>query len=108
MRKVVFIFPGPPNKNGLCVFGCEPCHGTLEPAESKEILISFSPDHCSDLFCDELEVNVNGIVGFIIIKIVYYNLSRICSYNIILLYHGIFVETIKINTLFLMRYIYVV
>ena len=38
-------------------------HGTMEPGESKEIVISFSPDHLSQLFRDELIFDVNGVVS---------------------------------------------
>ncbi|XP_066929117.1 cilia- and flagella-associated protein 74-like isoform X2 [Clytia hemisphaerica] len=61
---------GPPNKSGICVFGCEPMHGTMEPGESKEIIISFSPDHLSQLFRDELIFDVNGVREFLKLHLV--------------------------------------
>lgn len=55
---------GPPNRSSLCVFGCKPAHGILNPGESKDIMISFSPDHASELYRDELLINVNGAEEF--------------------------------------------
>jgi len=55
---------GPGNLSGICVFGCSPSHGTLEPCETKEISILFSPDHPSELYRDELLINVNGAEEF--------------------------------------------
>ncbi|XP_065655305.1 cilia- and flagella-associated protein 74 isoform X2 [Hydra vulgaris] len=48
---------GPSNYSGMCVFGCSPFNGVIKPGESKEILLTFSPDHASDLFCDTLKIN---------------------------------------------------
>jgi len=61
---------GPPNKSGLCVFGCEPTHGTLDPGDSKEIVISFSPDHASDLFRDEMLFDINGVREFLNVHLI--------------------------------------
>lgn len=67
MRREMVIFYvftlGCVNRSGLCVFGCEPSHGTLQPGESREIIISFSPDSTSEHFHDKLEIDVDGIVS---------------------------------------------
>lgn len=51
---------GPSNYNGMAVFDCVPAKGVIGPGESKEITISFSPDHASELYADEVSVEINS------------------------------------------------
>lgn len=51
---------GPSNYNGMAVFNCVPAHGTIGPGESKEVTVSFSPDHASELYADEVSVEINS------------------------------------------------
>ncbi|KAK2547953.1 Cilia- and flagella-associated protein 74 [Acropora cervicornis] len=51
---------GPSNNNGMAVFNCVPAHGTIGPGESKEVTVSFSPDHASELYADEVSVEINS------------------------------------------------
>lgn len=51
---------GPSNYNGMAVFDCVPAQGVIGPGESKEITISFNPDHPSQLYADEVSVEINN------------------------------------------------
>lgn len=51
---------GPSNYNGMAVFDCVPAQGIIGPGESKEITISFNPDHASELYADEVSVEINN------------------------------------------------
>ncbi|XP_073247249.1 cilia- and flagella-associated protein 74-like [Porites lutea] len=51
---------GPSNYNGMAVFDCVPAKGVIGPGESKEITISFNPDHASELYADEVAVEINS------------------------------------------------
>eukprot|EP00794_Sanderia_malayensis_P015259 gene15259-16834_t len=51
---------GRSNLSGLCAFDCQPCKSIVEPGESQEFTVSFSPDHPSQNYADELCINVNG------------------------------------------------
>lgn len=51
---------GPSNYNGMAVFDCVPAQGTIGPGESKEVTVSFSTDHISELYADEVSVEINS------------------------------------------------
>ncbi|XP_048581567.1 cilia- and flagella-associated protein 74 isoform X2 [Nematostella vectensis] len=51
---------GPSNFNGLAVIDCVPAQGTIGAGETKEITVTFTPDHPSEHYADEMAVEINN------------------------------------------------
>ncbi|XP_006819212.1 cilia- and flagella-associated protein 74-like [Saccoglossus kowalevskii] len=51
---------GTANLNGRSVFDCTPPQGTIEPGGSKEITVTFCPDHSSDYYSDGARLSLFG------------------------------------------------
>ena len=56
-------FLGCSNYYGQIVFDCVPACGTIEPGTSQEIAVTFTADHPSDCYADELRIEVNNDVS---------------------------------------------
>ncbi|KXJ21564.1 Cilia- and flagella-associated protein 74 [Exaiptasia diaphana] len=58
---------GPSNCNGVAVIDCVPERGVIAPGESKEITVTFAPDHPSVHYVDVMSVVINDgyLVDFI-------------------------------------------
>ena len=54
------------NYHGDVVFDCVPSCGSIEPGKSQDILVSFTADHPSDCYADELSIEVNNEVSEIV------------------------------------------
>jgi len=48
------------NVNGVIPFDCQPVKSIIKPGDVEEFNISFTPDHPSEFFADELCINING------------------------------------------------
>ncbi|BFZ23896.1 hypothetical protein BsWGS_26935 [Bradybaena similaris] len=51
-------YVGPQNKSGRNVFDLVPATGTITAGETKEIVVTFAPDHESDLFSDGVRIDL--------------------------------------------------
>ncbi|XP_031572476.1 cilia- and flagella-associated protein 74-like [Actinia tenebrosa] len=51
---------GPSNYNGIAVIDCVPAQGVIGAGESKEISVTFSPDHPSIHYADVMTVEINN------------------------------------------------
>ncbi|CAG5118469.1 unnamed protein product, partial [Candidula unifasciata] len=51
-------YVGPQNKCGRNVFDIVPATGTINAGETKEIMVTFAPDHESDLFSDGVRIKL--------------------------------------------------
>lgn len=56
-------FSGPQNNNGQNVFDCVPPAGTISAGASREITVTFAPDHGSDHFSDGVRLELFNQVG---------------------------------------------
>ena len=45
-------------------FNCAPVFGVIEPNSTKEVVVSFSPDHQSQFFADTMEIKLNGQIAY--------------------------------------------
>ncbi|XP_046572911.1 LOW QUALITY PROTEIN: cilia- and flagella-associated protein 74-like [Haliotis rubra] len=52
------VFVGTQNNNGQNVFDLVPSEGTIEAGASKEILVTFAPDHASDHYSDGVRIEL--------------------------------------------------
>lgn len=51
---------GVQNMNGTCVFDCVPRQAVVEPGQGRDIVVTFAPDHSSELFADGLTIELGG------------------------------------------------
>ena len=57
------IFLGCSNYHGQVVFDCVPSCGSIEAGKSQDIAVTFTADHSSDYYADELSIEVNNDVS---------------------------------------------
>jgi len=56
--KELNTYVGSQNENGRNVFGIVPTTGRIEAGETKEVMVTFAPDHESDLYSDGIRIEL--------------------------------------------------